>query len=162
MSNEPTSQSHVTDLRDDIAPPLEGEFEPLVPPGQYVVSYIRADSYEMQINGISTPKISLTFRIVKGPYAETQLLRHYNLRTDGKMGRRSAYLREWLIANGGEDPRRLQKDRMSVQAFKGKEFIAKVTTTKSRGGYEYSKIAEICSLDKASNEVNAFDLLPST
>ncbi len=100
--------------------------------------------------------IVLRFQVVEGAFVGTPLERFYPARK--KVGRNSAYLREWVCANQDVQPRR--RDRLPLSKFVGKVFTVEVATVQRTwdgrrhpGSLQYSKVAAILELQTTNEKV---------
>lgn len=150
---EDASPTAVPNQEAEWAPAFDDDLRPLIPEGEYSVVCTKTSSYHDA--RYKREVVVLEFRVAEGPYAGTQLQRFHAASSSVRRG--SVYLREWVIANNGHVPQRL--DRLWPSKFRGKLFLARVrTVTKAwdggnhAEGLRYSKIAAIVEL-LVSNEV---------
>src|SRR3984893_6432931 len=145
---------------DDFAPVLADELRPLIPEGDYQAMCVAAR--RVNIPQFRREMVCLDMRIFDGEHEGTTLKRFLNIRRDGKIGRNSTYLREWVIANQGQAPDR--KDRMTLKKFTGKLFKVSVGTVKKAFdagihpvGLQYSKVDAILELLTTNDGVKSYD-----
>jgi hypothetical protein len=104
----------------------EGNDHPLVPPGDYEVTFVKAEKMRQW----NSTKVFLWFRIQSfGEWHGLSLLLPCNLKDVGKVSTRSQYYRNWVVA-AGRKPDRFDRKRMTTRIFKGKVFLARVVTVK--------------------------------
>lgn len=104
----------------------EGKDHALVPPGDYEVTFAKAEKMK-QWEGF---KVFLWFRIQSfGEWHGLHLFMPCNLQAVGKVSTRSKYYRNWVVA-AGKKPDRFDRKRMTTRIFKGKVFLARVVTVK--------------------------------
>ena len=128
----------------DISFDCDPDIPPLIPPGEYEVSFQRAKKKRLW----GSEKIFLEGRIETfGPYNGVKLFMACNVVPNGKWTTGSKFYQAWVIA-AGRKPDRF--DRMSIKVFKNKRFRVRVrTVAKTAKGIkripelQYSVIDEI-------------------
>lgn len=145
---------------DDFAPVLADDLRPLIPEGHYQAMCVAAQ--RVNFPQFHREMVCLDMRIFDGEHEGITLKRFLNIRRDGKIGRNSTYLREWVIANQGQAPDR--KDRMTLKKFTGKLFKVSVGTVKKAFdggihpvGLQYSKVDAILELLTTNDGVKSYD-----
>lgn len=109
----------------DLEPSGHIDVAPLLPAGDYEVSYHRAE--EKRLWGKN--RIFLHFRIAQqGEHLGKALYMSAVMPSNGKFSLSSKYLMQWSLAAGFR-PTRL--DRLSTKIFKGKIFLARVRTVRT-------------------------------
>lgn len=153
MYSREVGECLVRELEQDLcAPDLSFGFDaaltPLVPPGAYIVAFVKADQHSM----FRTKKLFLHWRIIEpSKYDGVTLFQSFNVPTDGtKWGLGHKFLATWILANGARPVRR---DRLSTSVFRKKYFQARVVTVKknSKGldrpeSTQYSVVDELVSV----------------
>ncbi len=136
------------------APICADDPRPLIPPGTYLALCTHAKKFRHPL--FKREIISLTFQVIDGPFVGTELERYYPAAK--RVGRNSAYLREWTLANQDFEPRR--RDRLALTKFTGKIFTVEVATVEQRWdrrrhprALQYSKVAAILDLPVTDEEV---------
>lgn len=106
---------------DDIALEFDSELPPLVPAGNYVVSFIRAEKKWLWGKRL---KIFLHFEIVSPEeFSGLRLFMAANVPQKNKWTVGCKFFRAWTLASGRR-PRR--RDRLSTEVFRNKYFVARV------------------------------------
>ena len=101
-----------------------GSDYPLIPSGEYEVAFIKAERLQQW----QRFKIFLWFQIESfGSCQGIRLFLPCNLKSEGTISARSKYYRNWVVATGRK-PDRNERKRMGTRVFKGKRFLAKVST----------------------------------
>ena len=136
------------------APTCADDPRPLISSGTYLALCTHAKKFSHPL--FKREIISLTFQIIDGPFVGTELERYYPAAK--RVGRNSAYLREWCIANQDFQPRR--RDRLPASKFLGKVFTVQVNTVERTWdgrrhprALQYSKVGAILGLDVTNEEV---------
>jgi hypothetical protein len=107
----------------DLEPPCTVDMPPLLPDGDYEVSFVRAE--EAYIWG-NRHKVFLQFRIVQpGDYLGQVLFMAVTFPTNGRFSLSSKYLQQWTLAAGRQPSRH---DRLSTKVFRNKVFLGHVRT----------------------------------
>ena len=127
----------------DIEFEFNSELPPLIPDGEYEVSFVRAERGWM-----GQEKLYLWFTITTpGEFLRTNLVMSCNVPPKGKWRLSHKYYRTWVLAAGRRPVRR---DRISTAVLRNKIFrarIANVTTTSKNTrrtpAMQYSKIDEL-------------------
>lgn len=129
---------------DDLSFGFDAPLEPLVPPGSYIVAFVKADQRSM----FRTKKLFLHWRIVEPfKFDGVTLFQSFNMPTDGtKWGLGHKFLATWILANG---IRPVRRDRLSTAVFRKKYFQARVVTVKKTGkGLDRPEAAQYSVVDE--------------
>lgn len=149
------------------APVFDSDPRPLIPPGDYLCLCIGGKKF---YNPMFKREVAvLHFQSIDGTFAGTPLERFFAVtkRRDPKsdrlreyIGRNSVYLREWVIANQDQLPRR--RDRMRLSKFFDKVFSVRVDTIERAWDgrlhpacLRYSKVAAILSLEITNEPIQS-------
>lgn len=133
----------------DLSLEFDSELPPLVPAGNYVVSFLRA---EQKLLWGKRLKIFLHFEIISPvEFSGLRLFMAANVPQKNKWTVGFKFFRAWALASGRRPQRR---DRLSTEVFRKKYFVARVTVvTKSAKdttrpiGAQYSLIDELLAIE---------------
>ena len=151
-SHSPNQRQQVRTAEEAWAPTCADDPRPLIPPSSYLALCTHAKRFRHPL--FKREIIAFRFQLVDGPFVGTELERFYP--ATKRVGRNSAYLREWVCANQDVQPRR--RDRLPLNKFVGKVFMVQVDTVERTWdgrrhprALQYSKVAAILDL-QATNE----------
>ncbi len=129
----------------------------LVPDGVYQAMCFHSTSFWHR--GFKRRVIQLNFKVVDGEFFGIRLARYYA--GVEKVGRGSAYFREYVIADGGLVPRR--RDRLSLLKFRKKVFHVRTrTVANTRNGSSYPSSLRYSVVDAILELVTTNEAIPSS
>ena len=107
-----------------------------VPPGQYLLKCIKAESARIWYEGRGgwgrSGKVILWFEIVQGDYMGKVVPMFLPLTNQGKISQGSKYFASWCVANGLRRPSRNRFKEMPVSKFLDKVFDGELVDVKPR------------------------------
>lgn len=145
---EPTSDPVLTHV-DDICVEFDTELPPLVPAGNYVVAFVRAERKWLWGKRL---KVFMHFNIVRpAPHAGLRLFMAANVPRKHRWTVGFKFFRAWALAAGRRPARR---DRLSTSVFRDKFFVARVKVVEKTSkdtvrpaGARYSIIDELLEIE---------------
>jgi hypothetical protein len=132
------------DSHDDISLEFDSELPPLVPSGNYIVSFLHAEKKWLWGKRL---KVFLHFEIISPEaFAGVRLFMAANVPQKNNWRVGYKFFRAWTMASGRRPKRR---DRLSTKVFRNKYFIARVKVVeKTAKGTMRSEAAKYSLIDE--------------